>query len=239
MCKRILDVFLSLFFLLLFLPILAIAAVLIKIDSPGPVFFSQLRMGRGFRPFRLFKLRTMNRERAGSVITLGEDPRITRVGNWMRKLKIDELPQLWNVLCGEMSFVGPRPVILELAEEFRTSYERLLEVRPGLTDPATLHYANETEILARVAEPMHYFRTVLTPHKLRLSEEYLRNANLANDFQLIVMTGKNLIECGSQIVSHGLKRRLNAELIQLGIQYKGDPLSASVAFSRRETSTVS
>jgi lipopolysaccharide/colanic/teichoic acid biosynthesis glycosyltransferase len=241
--KRTSDVLLSLIFLFSVLPILAIAAILIKMDSPGPVFFNQLRMGRGFKPFRLFKLRTMEMERPGSAITLGHDPRITRVGGWLRKLKIDELPQLWNVLRGEMSFVGSRPVIVELAEEFRSSYERLLVVRPGLTDPATLLYANEAEILARVAQPMHYFRTVLTPHKLQLSENYLRKANLGSDFILIAKTGKRLIVFGSQSVRNSLKhrmlRRLHAEPLQLGIHYKADSLSAAVAFSHRESSVLS
>ena len=157
----------------------------------------------------------------------------------MRKLKIDELPQLWNVMRGEMSFVGPRPVIVELAEEFRSSYERLLVVRPGLTDPATLHYANEVEILARVAEPMYYFRTVLTPHKLKLSEEYLQRANLGSDFMLIAKTGKSLIVFGGQSVTNSLKRRVKADLQQLGIQYKADANRAAVAFSHQGSTAVS
>ena len=194
MLKRSMDCLLSILFLTAALPIMAIAALLIKFDSPGPLLFSQLRMGRNFRPFRLVKLRTMESESAGDSITLGRDPRITRVGHWLRKLKIDELPQLWNVLLGDMSFVGPRPVILDLAHEFRPQYERLLTVRPGLTDPATLRYMNEVELLACIEEPMQYFRTVLTPHKLRLSEEYLDRANLRTDLLLILKTAKCLMQ---------------------------------------------
>lgn len=238
MCKRMLDALMSLFLLFAVLPILVIATVLIKIDSPGPVFFSQLRMGRGFRPFRLFKLRTMKMELEGSAITLGEDPRITRVGKWMRNLKIDEFPQLWNVLRGEMSFVGPRPVILELAEEFRSSYERLLVVRPGLTDPATLLYANEVEILSKVEQPMHYFRTVLTPHKLKLSEDYLQKANLGSDFLLIAKTVKSLIVFGRQSVRGGFKHQENTELMPHGIHYKADPPLPARVFSNQKRSAI-
>ncbi len=175
-------------------------------------------------------------ELAGSAITLGEDPRITRVGKWMRNLKIDELTQLWNVLLGEMSFVGPRPVILELAEEFRSSYERLLVVRPGLTDPATLLYANEVEILSKVEQPMHYFRTVLTPHKLKLSEDYLQKANLGSDFLLIAKTVKSLIVFASQSARDGLKHQENFEIIPHGIYYKADPPFPARVFSNRKGS---
>lgn len=239
MLKRTSDVALSLFSLFAVLPILAIAAFLIKIDSSGPVFFTQLRMGRGFRPFRLYKLRTMEIERWGSAITLGRDPRITPVGLWLRKLKIDELPQLFNVLRGEMSLVGPRPVIVELAEEFRASYERLLVTRPGLTDPATLLYANEAELLATVQEPMHYFRTILTPHKLKLSEEYLQTASMSSDFQLIVKTGQILILSGAQGVKDGLKSLRQSEPIRLELHFQTGSHLSTISFSTQEPSVLS
>jgi lipopolysaccharide/colanic/teichoic acid biosynthesis glycosyltransferase len=124
----------------------------------------------------------------GSAYTLGADSRITRSGRWLRWLKFDELPQLWNVLCGDMSIVGPRPVIPELTIEFRWEYERLLKVRPGLTDPAAIKYCRETELLAQVPEPLRYFKTVVTPDKLRISMNYLAKADMMSDFGVMVET---------------------------------------------------
>jgi lipopolysaccharide/colanic/teichoic acid biosynthesis glycosyltransferase len=186
--KRIFDVALSVFLLALTLPLMASAAVIVKLDSEGPVIFRQERMGRNFRRFWLYKLRTMNLYGDGPAYTLGADPRITRAGRWLRKFKIDELPQLWNVLRGEMSLVGPRPVIPSLAIEFDCAYTRLLSVRPGLTDPASLRYSNETEILARAADPLRYFKTVVTPEKLRISQDYLQRADALSDLSIMFWT---------------------------------------------------
>ena len=193
MLKRTVDIALACLLLIISLPILAVAAVAIKIDSEGTVFFCQARMGRRFRCFALFKLRTMRIFVDGSAYTLGEDPRITRVGQWLRRTKVDELPQLWNVLRGEMSMVGPRPVIPELAIEFRQEYNRLLEVRPGLTDPATLKYCREVELLALVSDPLLYFKTVITPDKLRISAAYLDRANLLSDLGVMASTAAALL----------------------------------------------
>ena len=129
----------------------------------------------------------------GTAVTLGADPRITGAGRALRKYKLDELPQLWNVLRGEMSLVGPRPVIPELTREFRTEYERLLTVRPGLTDPATLKYYRECEILAVSADPMKHFKTVVTPDKLQLSAGYLQKATVWSDFRILAQTAKAII----------------------------------------------
>lgn len=188
MLKRSADIAFAGVLLLVTLPLLACAAILVKLDSVGPVLFRQVRMGRGFKPFTLFKLRTMRLGSEGSAYTLGNDPRITRTGHWMRWLKLDELPQLWNVLRGEMSMVGPRPVIPELALEFKSAYSRLLQVRPGLTDPATLKYCRETEILALVPDPIRYFKTVVTPDKLRISQAYLARANGWRDLAVVAKT---------------------------------------------------
>jgi lipopolysaccharide/colanic/teichoic acid biosynthesis glycosyltransferase len=186
--KRSVDISLSGLLLAVSLPLIAIAAILIKLDSAGPVIFRQARTGRGFRRFQLLKLRTMRMGAVGSPFTLGADPRITGAGRWLRKFKIDELPQLWNVLRGDMSLVGPRPVVPELTAEFRQAYARLLEVRPGLTDPATLKYCCETEILTHVPEPLRYFKTVVTPDKLRISEAYLEDANVWSDLAVMART---------------------------------------------------
>jgi lipopolysaccharide/colanic/teichoic acid biosynthesis glycosyltransferase len=186
--KRTTDVLFAAILFTLTLPLLATAAILIKLDSEGPVIFCQARMGRGFRRFQLYKLRTMNVFGSGPAYTLGADPRITRVGRWLRHAKIDELPQLWNVLRGEMSIVGPRPVIPRLAMEFGGAYERLLTVRPGLTDPASLKYCDETEILRAAPDPEHYFKTIVTPDKLRISEAYLLHANPWTDVAVVAKT---------------------------------------------------
>jgi lipopolysaccharide/colanic/teichoic acid biosynthesis glycosyltransferase len=138
----------------------------------------------------------MNLTGAGHAFTLGADPRITRAGRLLRRYKVDELPQLWNVLRGEMSIVGPRPVIPQLTSEFRLEYKRLLAVRPGLTDPATLKYCRETEILALVPDPLSYFKSVVTPDKLRLSQSYLDRATAWSDLGLMVKTALAILPRG-------------------------------------------
>ena len=189
MVKRGVDVVLSALFLCLSLPILALSALIIRISSPGPVFFRQERMGRGFRPFKIFKLRTMAHADAGLVYTLGPDPRITPFGKLLRRSKVDELPQLWNVLRGEMSLVGPRPVVPELTTEFHVHYMLLLRARPGLTDPASLKYSQEARLLATSGDPMHFFKSVVTPDKIEISLEYMESANLWTDLVTLCMTG--------------------------------------------------
>lgn len=186
--KRTVDIVVSAVLLLLALPVLLVASIVIRCTSPGPVLFRQVRMGRGFRPFEILKLRTMAHAQAGLAYTLGHDPRITPFGKWLRRTKLDELPQLWNVLRGDMSLVGPRPVLPELTEEFHEDYALLLRVRPGLTDPASLKYSQEARLLAQTSDPMQFFKTVLTPDKIRISCEYLEQANLWTDSVTIAMT---------------------------------------------------
>jgi lipopolysaccharide/colanic/teichoic acid biosynthesis glycosyltransferase len=192
--KRGVDIVFAGLLLTVTFPLLAFAAILVKLDSKGPAIFRQVRMGRGFKGFTLFKLRTMRTSGDGSAFTLGDDPRITRIGHWLRRFKIDELPQLWNVLRGDMSLVGPRPVIPELTEEFERVYRGLLAVRPGLTDPATFKYCRETEILALVPDPLMYFKTVLTPDKIRISNAYLQRANVWRDLGVMARTVIALFE---------------------------------------------
>ncbi|HVZ84141.1 MAG TPA: sugar transferase [Terracidiphilus sp.] len=191
--KRGFDLLCAFCLLLPVLPVLALCAVLIKLDSPGPVLFRQMRMGRHFRTFQMLKLRTMAHRSRGSAYTLGADPRITPVGRWMRRYKLDELPQLWNVLRGEMSMVGPRPVVPQLTQEFYREYERLLAVRPGITDPAALKYHAETDLLAAAPDPLHHFKTVVTPDKLRLSSAYIHRATLWTDLGLVLRTAYVLL----------------------------------------------
>jgi lipopolysaccharide/colanic/teichoic acid biosynthesis glycosyltransferase len=186
--KRGVDIFLSAVTLLAALPLLSLTALAIWISSPGPILFRQRRMGRGFVPFEILKFRSMAHAEPGLAYTLGADPRITRFGRWLRRTKIDELPQLWNVLRGDMSLVGPRPVIPELAAEFRVHYKLLLRARPGLTDPASLKYSQETRLLAVSSDPMRFFKSVVTPDKIRISLEYMELANAWTDAVTMVMT---------------------------------------------------
>ena len=188
MLKRGIDVVFAGAVLILVSPLLLVCALLVRLDSEGPVLFRQTRMGRNFRTFQILKLRTMCNGEQGEAITLGSHSRITRVGAWLRRWKLDEFPQLWNVLCGDMSLVGPRPVIPELALESNSEYEDLLRVRPGLTDPASIRYCHEAEMLSVVPDPLAYFRTVVIPEKLRLSRNYLQKATLLSDFSVIVQT---------------------------------------------------
>ena len=194
--KRTFDLSLAGLFLIAVLPLLLVAALAIKLDSDGPVLFLQERMGRRFRRFRIWKLRTMHVCGQGPTFTLCEDPRITRTGRWLRRLKIDELPQLWNVVRGDMSLVGPRPMIPELVLRFRRDYKRLLEVRPGLTDPATLKYCREEDSLFLVADPQRYFRNVLMPDKVRISAAYLQRANFWRDLDVLAATFIALLPAG-------------------------------------------
>ena len=189
MVKRGVDILVSALLLCLLSPILLLSAFLIAISSPGPVIFRQARMGRGFKPFQILKLRTMSHNAPGLAYTLGPDPRITAFGKWLRRTKIDELPQLWNVLCGEMSLVGPRPVLPELTEEFHFHYRLLLRARPGLTDPASLKYCQEAQLLAKASNPMEYFKSVVTPDKISISITYMESANLWSDAKVLAMTG--------------------------------------------------
>ena len=188
MLKRGIDIIFAGAMLVLVSPLLLLCALLVRFDSDGPALFRQIRVGRNFRPFQMFKLRTMRNGEQGAPITLGSDARITRTGAWLRRWKLDEVPQLWNVLRGDMSLVGPRPVIPVLARGFASDYEQLLRVRPGLTDPASIRFCREAEMLSLVADPMGYFKTVIIPEKLRMSREYLSHATLLSDFRIIVKT---------------------------------------------------
>ena len=197
--KRGVDCALAGWLLVVSLPLLAMAAIFIKLDSEGPVLFSQARMGRRFTRFRIWKLRTMRSGCRGPSYTFSEDLRVTRVGRWLRWSKVDELPQLWNVLRGDMSLVGPRPVVPELIVGFEQAYRQLLHVRPGLTDPATLKYCREDECLSLIPDQLLYYKTVLIPDKLRLSAAYLERATLRSDLALLVETALALLPVGCRL----------------------------------------
>jgi lipopolysaccharide/colanic/teichoic acid biosynthesis glycosyltransferase len=190
MIKRAFDIGAASLGLVVLSPLLLLVALLIKLDSAGPVFFRQERIGSGFRPFIIYKFRTMVQEapRQGGPITFGADPRITRAGQILRRTKIDEFPQLINVLRGEMSLVGPRPEVRQYVELFREDYVDILRVLPGITDLASLTYRHEAEVLGRSENPeVAYVRDVL-PEKVRLAKEHVRRSSLLFDVTLIFKT---------------------------------------------------
>ena len=188
--KRLFDLLSALVGLLLLSPLFLVVAILIKLDSRGPVFFRQGRMGKAFRPFLILKFRTMVRDapNKGGPITFGEDPRITRIGRFLRRIKIDELPQLINVLKGEMSIVGPRPEVRRYVELFREDYEEILTVRPGITDLASLKYRDEAAILGASPDPEAMYVKYILPEKVSLGKEYVRRSSLTFDLILIFKT---------------------------------------------------
>jgi lipopolysaccharide/colanic/teichoic acid biosynthesis glycosyltransferase len=188
MLKRGFDIAVSGCALLLLSPLMLFLAILVRLDSSGPFLFRQTRVGKGFRKFQLLKFRSMIDGNTGSEITCGQDTRITRLGAVLRQVKLDELPQLWNVLCGDMSFVGPRPEVPSFVERFRAEYEEILSVRPGITDPASIRYRSEAEMLARVPDPINYYTEVILPDKLRISKAYVRSAKIGSDVCLIFQT---------------------------------------------------
>jgi lipopolysaccharide/colanic/teichoic acid biosynthesis glycosyltransferase len=186
--KRFFDIVVSGLALLLLWPLILIFAILIRTDSRGPVFFCQIRMGRNFRPFRLWKLRTMTHGSSGAEVTIKGDPRITRIGKFLRATKLDELPQLWNVFCGDMSFVGPRPEVEHFVKQFRPAYEEILQLRPGMTDPASIKYRHEAELLGAVSDPQRYYVDVILPDKIRINKEYVHSQGLGADIVIILRT---------------------------------------------------
>jgi lipopolysaccharide/colanic/teichoic acid biosynthesis glycosyltransferase len=188
--KRLFDIVAASLGLVLLSPLLLLVSLLIRLDSPGPALFRQERMGRGFRPFFIYKFRTMVQEapHRGGPITFGADPRITRVGRVLRKTKIDEFPQLINVLKGEMSLVGPRPEVRRYVEMFRHAYEEILRVPPGITDLASLKYRDEAEVLGCAANPEEAYVRYVLPEKLQLAKEYVRRSSLLFDVTLILKT---------------------------------------------------
>jgi lipopolysaccharide/colanic/teichoic acid biosynthesis glycosyltransferase len=189
--KRSVDLLLAGAGLVLLSPVLAAIALAVKLDSPGPVFFRQERVGRHGVPFRIHKFRTMHADasRRGPEITVGRDARITRVGAALRRTKLDELAQLIDVVQGTMSLVGPRPEVPRYAALWpRASADTVLSVRPGITDIASIEFRSESELLARASDPEREYREVVLPQKLRLAERYVDEASLSLDLRLILRT---------------------------------------------------
>lgn len=188
--KRIIDIICSFIGLVLLAPFLAMVATFIKCASPGPVFFRQTRMGQFGRPFRIYKFRTMciDAETQGAQVTTGDDPRLTGVGRVLRRYKIDELPQLFNVVLGEMSLVGPRPEVPRYVAAFKKDYEQILKVKPGITDYASLEFKDESELLEMAENPEKKYLDEILPVKIELYKKYLREQSFFNDIRLILLT---------------------------------------------------
>src|SRR5688572_21375099 len=189
MIKRAFDILVAVAGLVLLSPLYAIVAALVKLGSPGPHLFRQERIGRRFRPFTIYKFRTMRSvPELTQTMAMGDDSRVTGIGRFLRRTKLDEVPQLINVLKGDMSLVGPRPELRQYVDRFRLDYEEILQVRPGMTDPASIKYRNESERLAAAADPEAEYVGRILPDKIRLAREYVRRRSFVLDLVILAKT---------------------------------------------------
>ena len=195
MLKRIFDITLSLFGLIILLPFMLIIAILIKIDSKGPVFFKQIRVTKNGKEFKIFKYRTM---RVGSdkysQITVGKDGRITKIGSFLRKYKLDEIPQLINVLIGDMSLVGPRPEVPKYVALYTDEQKEILKVRAGITDYASIEFSDENDLLASEEDPEKAYIEKIMPKKIELNKKYLSEVSILTDIKIILLTIKKILK---------------------------------------------
>ena len=195
MLKRIFDTILSLFGLVILLPFMLIIAIFIKLDSKGPVFFKQVRVTKNGREFKIFKYRTM---RVGSdkysQITVGKDKRITEIGSFLRKYKLDEIPQLINVLVGDMSLVGPRPEVPKYVNLYTEEQKEILKVRAGITDYASIEFSNENDLLASEENPEKAYIEKVMPKKIELNKKYLSEISVLTDIKIILLTIKKILK---------------------------------------------
>ncbi|MDC3103920.1 sugar transferase [Flavobacteriales bacterium] len=189
MIKRFFDLTSSFIGILVLLPLILVISIVIKLDSKGPVFFKQKRIGKDGKLFTMIKFRSMSVvQKSKSTVSVKGDVRITKVGAFIRKYKFDELPELWNVLVGQMSIVGPRPDVKGFADELQGEDRLILELRPGITGPASLKYANEEELLSHQENPEKYNNEVIFPDKVRINLDYYYNQNLILDLKIIFAT---------------------------------------------------
>jgi lipopolysaccharide/colanic/teichoic acid biosynthesis glycosyltransferase len=188
--KRIFDVIASGLGLVVLSPLFLILAVWIKLDSKGPVFYRQVRVGKNNKDFQIFKFRSMRLgSDKGSLVTIGgRDPRVTRSGYWIRKFKLDELPQLINVFIGDMSLVGPRPEVRHYVDYWTPEQMHVLDVRPGITDPASIKFRNENELMEKAEDPEKYYIEVIMQQKIKLYLEYVEKNSFFYDISLIFKT---------------------------------------------------
>ena len=190
MIKRLFDIILSFFGIIILIPVFIIVSILIKIDSPGPVFFLQERVGLNGKLFKIIKFRSMkiNHNNSSLTVTIGNDKRITRIGKKIRKYKIDEIPELINVFVGEMSFVGPRPDVPGYADLLEGENRNILKLRPGITSRASIKYANEEMILLNEDDPIAYNNNIIFPDKVKMNLNYYNNNNIWIDIKIIFAT---------------------------------------------------
>ncbi len=186
--KRIFDILASFFGLIILFPFLLVIALLIKVKMPGPAIFRQKRAGRNGNPFTIYKFRSMTLDHGGGTVSVRGDKRITPLGAKLRRYKLDELPELWNVFIGDMSFVGPRPDMPEYIDRLKGEERLILKLRPGITGPASLKYAREEELLASKEDPQKYNDEVLWPDKVRLNLDYYHNWSFIKDIKIIFST---------------------------------------------------
>ena len=188
--KRFLDIIFSGLGLICLSPLFVFLALWVKLDSPGPVFYRQVRVGRNNRDFKLYKFRSMrvDSDKKGLITIGGHDPRVTQSGYYIRKYKLDEFPQLINVFLGDMSLVGPRPEVRKYVDMYTDEQMHVLDVRPGITDMASIYYRNENELLEKANNPEKYYREVIMQDKLRINLEYVRNHSVRGDFRMILKT---------------------------------------------------
>jgi lipopolysaccharide/colanic/teichoic acid biosynthesis glycosyltransferase len=188
--KRIFDILLSVIALALLFPVLVIVFIWIKADSRGNVFYLQSRVGKSNKDFKIFKFRTMHpdADKRGLLTVGGRDPRITNAGYFLRKYKLDELPQLINVLMGSMSFVGPRPEVRRYVDLYNAEQKNVLNVQPGITDYASIEYSDENELLAKAADPEKEYINTVMPAKLKLNLKYIDEAGILTDLKILWLT---------------------------------------------------
>jgi lipopolysaccharide/colanic/teichoic acid biosynthesis glycosyltransferase len=195
MVKRLFYLMINIPMLLLVSPFFLIIALLIKLGSKGPVFYMQTRVGLNSRDFKIFKFRTMqmNADKAGLLTVGGRDPRVTPIGYFLRKYKLDELPQLLNVLFGSMSLVGPRPEVRKYVDLYNVEQQKVLSVKPGITDYASIEYSEENELLAKSNDPERTYIDEIMPAKLLLNQKYIAEKSLTTDIKIIWLTFKKII----------------------------------------------
>jgi len=210
LARRALDVVVSAVALALLAPLLAAIAIAVRLASGKPVFFVQQRVGRDGVPFGLIKFRTMRPDAPGRgpAVTIGQDPRVTRVGQVLRRWKLDELPQFWNVLRGDMSLVGPRPEVPRYVAGYTPEQRRVLAARPGITDPASLAYADEASVLASYPDPERAYREVVLPDKLERSIAYLEQRTVLSDLWLLLRTAWTVVG-GGEVRGGAMARELS------------------------------
>lgn len=192
MFKRIFDFIIATIGLIFLAPLFILVIILIKIDSKGPAIYKQLRVGRFNLDFKILKFRTMyiTSDKLGLITVGARDPRVTRLGYFLRKYKLDELPQLINIILGDMSFIGPRPEVRFYVSLYTEEQKKVLNVRPGITDLASIEYRNENELLSDQEDPNYYYINVIMPKKLKINLDYLKQRSFLKDFMVILKTIK-------------------------------------------------